>query len=392
MPVPTLKISILGGGPSGLYLALLVKRRNSNIQVTVYEQNKPEDTFGFGVVLADTGLSKLEEADAESAEAMRAAMHFSSQQTICLNGQSLDIKRPGHGGGAITRIHLLQLLQQRCHQLGVDLRFSTRIDLNDKELMAELEQADLVVGADGINSVLRQHFSNEFGTTERHLKNRFAWFGTRQLFANPALVFKTHEGGHFVAHYYRYSTTMSTFVAECDEATWFHCQLDKMTDEQRQSLIERIFVQELNGDQLVAGHSVWRQFPVIRNKNWSHGKYVLMGDALASAHFSIGSGTRIAMEDAIALANAIIAHPESTDTITRTYEQHRRPGKDRLIEASENSFNWYEDMANKMNADNHYAFVYDFMTRTGRIDEQRLAQQFPDLLALMQKQKLSVTT
>lgn len=390
MAAPNLNISILGGGPSGLYLAMLVKRRNPNMRVTVYEQNKADDTFGFGVVLADTGLNKLEEADAASAETMRAAMHFSSQQTIRLNDQSLDIKRPGAGGGAITRIELLKLLQKSCQEVGVDLRFSTRMDFSDPKMAAELEKADVVVGADGIHSVLRQHMANEFGTSERYLKNRFAWFGTRKLFANPALVFRQHGGGHFVAHYYRYSDAMSTFVAECDEKTWFECGLDTMNETDRKALIEKIFAAELEGEQLISSHSIWRQFPVIRNKHWSHGKYVLMGDALASAHFSIGSGTRIAMEDAIALANALTGDQETVTQMLAQYEAVRRPSKLKLIEASENSFNWYELIAEKMAVGNVYAFAYDFMTRTGRIDAERLAQQFPELLEMVKKMKAKV--
>ena len=388
MSAKPLNISILGGGPSGLYLALLLKRRQPTLQVTVYEQNRAEDTFGFGVVLADTGLNKLEEADAESAAAMRGAMHFSHQQTIRLNDQSMDIKRPGAGGGAITRIELLKLLQDRCFTAGVDLRFSTRVDPADPAMATALADADLVVGADGVNSLLRTRMEKEFGTTQRHLKNRFAWYGTHKLFANPALVFRQHAGGHFVAHYYRYNEAMSTFVAECDEATWFHCGLDKITDDARKALAEQIFAPELGGELLIASNSTWRQFPVIRNQRWSHGKYVLMGDALASAHFSIGSGTRIAMEDAIALADAVLKHPDSVAAITVAYEQARRPGKDRLIDASENSFNWYEDIAQKMACGNVYAFVHDFMTRTGRIDAERLAQQFPELVAAMQQQKI----
>lgn len=390
MAATPLKIAILGGGPSGLYLAMLLKRREPALQVTVYEQNRAQDTFGFGVVLADTGLNKLEEADAESVAAMRAVMNFSFQQTIRLNDDSLDVKRPGAGGGAITRIELLRLLQDRCLSAGVDVRFSTRVDPDDTAFAKELALADLVVGADGVNSILRTRMATEFGTTQRHLNNRFAWYGTHKLFANPALIFRQHGGGHFIAHYYRYSDTMSTFVAECDQATWVHCGLDTMTDAARKALVESIFARELEGEPLIESNSIWRQFPVIRNQHWSHGKYVLMGDALASAHFSIGSGTRIAMEDAIALANAVLAHPGSVPAITNAYEQTRRPGKDRLIDASEKSFDWYEDIAKKMTVGNVHAFVYDFMTRTGRVDAERLKQQFPELVAEMAQKNIKV--
>lgn len=387
-----MKIAVVGGGPAGLYFALLAKKRMAGVSVTVFEQNRADDTFGFGVVMADTGLSHLEAADKPSHDALSAAMRFSHRQTIGLDAQRLSIDKPGAGGGAIPRLALLDILQRHCADAGVDLRFSTRCDDADAAFVKALEEADLVVGADGVNSVVRQRQALAFGTTQRLLTNRYAWYGTNKVFACPALMFRHVDGGRYIAHYYAYSDTMSTFVAECDEATWRGDGLDAMSDRERQARFEQIFADELDGMPLIASRSVWRQFPVVRNRQWFVGKTVLIGDALSSAHFSIGSGTRIAMEDAIALAEAVVAHPTDLPEALQAYETARRPSKTKLIEASENSFNWYERIAEPMACGNVLEFIESFMTRTGRIDEARLRKQFPELVAALEAQRAATPT
>jgi len=238
-----------------------------------------------------------------------------------------------------------------------------------------------VVAPDGINSQLRAVNEAGFGTTRRMLTNHFAWFGVEKPFPSPALVFRKHEGGYFVAHYYPYSDSMSTFVAECDHQTWVDFGMEDMSAQARQALFEKVFAPELGGYRLVSNNSVWRQFPVILNANWHVGNQVLIGDALTSAHFSIGSGTRIAMEDAMALADAVVANPGDVAAALQQYEAVRKPEKAKLISASEASYNWYERIREWMELPTAHEFVFRFMTRTGRVDAGRLRAQFPALMA-----------
>jgi len=370
-----MKVAIIGGGPSGLFLSILLKERMDNVDIDVFEQNPEDATFGFGVVLADTGLSNLRAASPTVVDRLVKAMRFNDQHSIVCHEHPIVMKKPGAGGGAIPRIDLLSVLQQRAGELGVRVSYNTRI--TDFDAI----DADLVVGADGIGSQLRTANEAGFGTTRRMLTNHFAWFGVEKPFASPALVFRKHEGGHFIAHYYPYSDSMSTFVAECDHQTWLDFGMEDMSAEARQALFEKIFAPELAGYGLVSNNSIWRQFPVVINENWHVGNQVLIGDALTSAHFSIGSGTRIAMEDAMALVDAIVANPGDVAASLQQYEAVRKPEKAKLISASEASYNWYERIREWMDLPTPHEFVFRFMTRTGRVDAERLRAQFPALMA-----------
>ncbi|GAA7771263.1 MAG: monooxygenase [Burkholderiaceae bacterium] len=370
-----MKVAIIGGGPSGLFLSILLKERMAQVDIDVFEQNPEDATFGFGVVLADTGLSNLRAASPIVVDRLAKAMRFNDQHSIVSHEHPIVMRKPGAGGGAIPRISLLSVLQQRAKELGVRVTYNKRIA--DFDAL----DADLVVGADGIGSQLRTANEAAFGTTRRTLTNHFAWFGVAKPFASPALVFRKYEGGYFVAHYYPYSDSMSTFVAECDHQTWVDFGMEEMSAEARQALFETVFAPELTGHGLVSNNSIWRQFPVIINANWHVGKQVLIGDALTSAHFSIGSGTRIAMEDAMALADAIVAHPDDVPAALEQYEAVRKPEKAKLISASEASYNWYERIREWMDLPTPHEFVFRFMTRTGRIDAERLRAQFPALMA-----------
>ena len=376
-----MRVCVIGAGPSGLYLSMLLKQRQPSWDVQVVEQNPPGATFGFGVVLAESGLQQLREADEGSHAAIRAAMRYNQQQVIVHRETPIEVRQHVRGG-AITRLTLLQILTEHALKAGVRIHHGVHIASLADLAGLNLDDADVIVGADGVNSIVRKDLEGEFGTTRRSLKNHFAWYGTTRIFPAPALVFRKYQGGHFVAHYYAYSDTMSTFVAECDDVTWEHCGLDKMTDDERQQLFEEIFAPELEGEKLISNRSLWRQFPVIRNTRWTDGRHVLIGDALASAHFSIGSGTRLAMTDAIALVQALTSGDDSIAVPERlaAFEAAHTDQKNKLLEASEKSFDWYERMAEWMELYSPEEFVYRFMVRTGRVDDQRLKDHFPALM------------
>jgi 2-polyprenyl-6-methoxyphenol hydroxylase-like FAD-dependent oxidoreductase len=365
-----LRVTVVGGGPSGLYFAYLFKKWSPHSRVSVMEQNAQDATFGFGVVLADRGLERLKQADAESYRAFMKPMHRNKNQIIYHRGEAILVDSTGYGG-AISRLSLLTVLRQLCEQVGVELRFSSRVQ--------SIPDEDLIVGADGVNSVVRSPEASGFGMRVQMLTNWFAWYGTRATFATPALNFRMHEAGHFVAHYYPYSEEMGTFVAECDASTWTRHEIGSMTDDERQHLMEEIFAEALQGKPLISNKSVWRNFPVVSTERWHVGNRVLLGDALNSAHFSIGSGTRIAMEDSIALWEALKASDTVPQALER-FDRERRPMKQKLLEAARASYMWYEGFAQKMDALAPLDFAYDFMTRTGRMDDARLRKQHPEFM------------
>jgi len=383
-----MKIAVVGGGPAGLYLSILVKRRCPHYQITVIEQNAADSTFGFGVVLADSGLSRIQAADAQVHQALVDKMVFNGEQIICVKEEPIELRHPARGG-AIARIDLLKVLQDAAAQAGIAVRYGAHIDHPRQLADLGLGDADLIVGADGVNSIVRAADEAGFGTQKSFLSNHFAWFGTARVFPTSALVFRQWRGGAFVAHYYPYCATGSTFVAECDHATWQALGMEAMSNEQRQALFEQVFAPELDGHALISNHSNWRQFPATVNARFSAGRQVLIGDSHTTAHFSIGSGTRIAMEDAIALAEALTAPatgPQQPDVAQRlaNFEAARGPEKAKLLGASRRSYLWYEDIGRWMREYTPLQFVHAFMTRTGRFSDERLAQQYPQLHAQMQ--------
>ncbi len=364
------RVAVVGGGPAGLYFAYLFKKSTPGSEVVVFEQNEPDTTFGFGIELAEGSLKWLELADAESYDAIRAKIHRTQHRMIFHEGVGVMVDQVAQGC-AISRLTLLAILSKLCERVGVELRFGQRVETNNP-----WSDADLVVGADGTNSAIRSQNSAVFGTSINSLSNRFAWYGATAKFEMPVLSFRQYNGGHFVAHYCPYSAEMGTFIAECDKATWENLALGAMSDVAKQQLMETIFSEELEGQPLVSNRSSWRTFPVVVNERWSAGSTVLIGDALHSAHFSFGSGTRIAMEDSISLWKALSAN-DSVSGALKCFENERRPAKVKLLEAAKASYTWYEGFADGVEYLMPVEFAYDYMTRTGCTDNDRLREEHP---------------
>jgi len=281
----------------------------------------------------------------------------------------------GVGFAAIGRLKLLQLLQARSRTVGVELVFGRTVGSLD-----ELGEADLVVGADGVNSLVRRSFADKFGATVTHLSNRFAWFGTSKVFDTLTQTFRATPMGDFNAHHYRYAPGRSTFIVETNEESFVRAGFERMADAEARGICEKIFADALGGHPLISNNSIWRQFPIVRNARWSHRKYVLIGDALHTAHFSIGSGTRLAMEDAIALDKALTAQPRDVRAALAAFEEARRPVLEKLVAGANGSAQWYEHFAEHMELA-PLDLAMSYITRSGRIDRERLRKISPKFVA-----------
>jgi anthraniloyl-CoA monooxygenase len=358
-----MKVSVIGGGPGGLYFALLAKKAWPRWDITVCERNRPDDTFGFGVVFSDQTLDTFKAYDAVTYERIRRRFAYWGDVDVVYKGECL--RSGGNGFCGCSRVALLNILQDRARDLGVQMRFQREV-----EGLEEFADADLIVVADGINSRIREKHKDHFGTSVDLRPNKFTWLGsTRPLDAFKYFFHETPEG-LIVAHCYQYETDRSTWVIETDEQTWRNFGFDRMSETEMLPVLERVFAQELDGHPLIPNRSLWRNFPTITNRTWVLKNAVLVGDAKATAHFSIGSGTKLAMEDAIALFESLKKEKEVKAALA-LYDTARREEVEKTQHAANVSLAWFEHMQRYWGMEAEQ-FAFGVMSRSKQITWENL--------------------
>ncbi|RXR18980.1 bifunctional salicylyl-CoA 5-hydroxylase/oxidoreductase [Flavobacterium amnicola] len=359
-----MKITVIGGGPGGLYFSILTKKALPDCQIDVYERNKPEDSFGFGVVFSDETLGEFLKRDMQSYELIRSEFAYWDDIIVARDGETVNIA--GNGFCGCSRKTLLKLLHQRCQEEGVNLHFEQNVD--DLEQFAD---SDIILASDGIASAIRTKYEKEFGTKIEMKKNRFVWLGSTKPLDAFTYFFRNTQHGLIVAHSYQYQEGMSTWIFECSEETWQKHGFEVTNEEDTITKIEAIFAAELDGHSLISNKSHWRQFPHVTNENWYHKNIVLLGDAKATAHYSIGSGTKLAMDSAIGLSDAVIANPTDVQAAFQQYDKSRRNTVEMIQYAALVSLDWFENM-NRHNQHPFYQFAFGCMTRAKKVTFENL--------------------
>jgi anthraniloyl-CoA monooxygenase len=363
-----MKIVCIGGGPAGLYFAISMKLRDPAHDILLVERNRPDDTFGWGVVFSNETLDNLWQNDPESAAAIEDS--FQNWDDIDIQFKGHVVRSGGHGFAGIARKRLLQILQERARALGVRLQFESEV-----EDLASYRDADLIVAADGINSRIRSRYAEAFKPSIEVRKNKYIWLGTDKSFEAFTFIFEETEHGWIWAHAYRFDAATSTFIAECDEATWRGFGFDRMSQADGIAACEMLFEKHLGGHRLMsnATHlrgSAWLNFPRVACERWYHGNLVLLGDAAHSAHFSIGSGTKLALEDAIGLADALHGRDDLESALS-AYEESRRVEVLKLQSAARNSTEWFEAVPRYARFE-PMQFAYALLTRSQRVSHENL--------------------
>ncbi len=367
-----MRIEIVGGGPAGLYFALLAKKHDPSRDIVVHERNAPDSTFGWGVVFSEETLGSFRDADhttwAEITET------FARWSAIDVHFGGHTVRSVGHAFSGISRKRLLLILQQRCRGLGVELRFHDEVPD-----VAAFADADLVVAADGVNSVVRRSDPEAFGATEAIHRTRYVWFGTDRVFRAFTFIFRETELGMFQVHAYPFDADRSTFVVECREDVWARAGLDGATERESIAFCQDLFAPELDGRSLLSNRSLWVNFVTLRCETWHRGNVVLLGDAAHTAHFTIGSGTKLAMEDAISLAGSLERYPGDLEAALTSYELERQPAVERLQRAALDSAAYFENVSRYARFD-PVRFAVNLLTRSGRISYANLTQRDPELV------------
>jgi anthraniloyl-CoA monooxygenase len=368
-----MKINIIGGGPAGLYFAILMKNLDPAHEITIMERDGPNDTFGWGIVFSDQTFSYLKDNDFESYEDIINNAEIWDNVDVAHRDERITIR--GNRFSGIGRLAFLNILHKRCRNLGVDLRFQTNVE----DTMA-LTDCDLLVGADGANSLVRRTYAEFFQPSVDLRKNKYLWLGTPHLFHGLTLTFRETDAGLFIAHSYKFNKTTSTFIVECGEETWRRAGLDRKSDQETCEYLAGVFRRDLEGQSLLSNNFVrWLNFPLVKNARWHHENVVLLGDALHTAHFSIGSGTKLALEDSIALMNCFRVFSDVAAALAE-FERARKPVVDALQEAAYSSLLMFENAGEDMHLD-AVPLAFKLMTRSKRIDYEKLKQRDPQFIA-----------
>lgn len=361
-----MKIVILGGGPAGLYSGLLIKRANPTHEITILERNPAGVTYGWGVVFSDRTLASFQRADYKTYEQITGRFVIWDAIDVYYRGQL--VRCGGHVIASIARKELLGILQERCLELGVTITFDC-----DLQHLSDIGEYDLLIAADGINSLARKTYPEQFSPTVELGKTRYIWLGSHKVLDAFTFIFCENEHGLFQVHAYPFSGETSTFIVECDESSWLHASLDQADEAQSLAYCQQLLGPYLQGAQLLSNNSKWISFPTLKTRHWRHKNIVLLGDSAHTAHFSIGSGTKLAMEDAIALAGALERYPDLASALDE-YELERKPVVEVFQKAAQESQTYFETLKRYLNLA-PMPFAFQLLTRSGRISYDDLRQR-----------------
>ena len=372
-----MKIGIIGAGPAGLYFAALMARSDPDHDITVIERNPPDATFGWGVVFSEGTLAELQDVDYETY--IDITDRFVRWSAIDIRHRDRVTRSYGHGFSAISRRTLLRLLQERCRERGVELVFQDEMESLDR-----FADCDLIVAADGVNSRVRELRADAFRPTLDVHATKYAWFGTDLVFDAFTFIFEETPHGLFQVHAYPFDDQTSTFIVECTEAVWRNAGLAGMGEDESMAFCEEVFAEHLGGHKLMSNRSLWLSFVTVSNESWHHDNIALMGDAAATAHFTIGSGTKLAMEGAVALHKGLLEHPDDLEAAFASYELERQPAVARFQKAARESSDYFEHVSRYLDFD-PVRFAFNLLTRSGRITHLGLEDRDPAIVAAVDR-------